>query len=188
MEAKEDIQNPQDSFVVEDSYHMVTRRGFVSWLTVGWGAFAGAGAVMGGAFQRFLFPNVLREPPQQFKIGMPSDFLDGVIDTRLQDKYGIWVFKGFDTATSQAGIYVLSVVCTHLGCTPTWLESESKFKCPCHGSGFYKTGINFEGPAPRPLERFRVVLGDDGQVLVDKSKKFQFEKGEWTQAEAFLKV
>ena len=50
-------------------------------------------------------------------------------------------------------------VCTHLGCTPNWLEGEQKFKCPCHGSGFYKDGINFEGPAPRPLERYAIRIG-----------------------------
>ena len=78
--------------------------------------------------------------------------------------------------------------CTHLGCTPNWLEAEQKFKCPCHGSGFRKTGINFEGPAPRPLERYRIGLADDGQVLVDKSAKFQGEKGEWANPESFLYV
>ena len=45
--------------------------------------------------------------------------------------------------------------------------SEQKFKCPCHGSGFYITGINFEGPAPRPLERWAISIGDDGQLVVD---------------------
>ena len=40
----------------------------------------------------------------------------------------------------------------------------------------------------RPLERARVVLADDGQIVVDKSKKFQAEKGEWTNPLAFLKL
>lgn len=184
----EPVPNPKDVFVIEDSYQMASRRSFLSWATIGWGAFAGSLAVLGGAFQRFLFPNVLREPPQQFKAGFPLDFIEGQVDTRYQDKFGVWIVRGLDPITNQKGIYVLSVICTHLGCTPTWLDAESKFKCPCHGSGFYKTGMNFEGPAPRPLERFRVVLADDGQVMIDKSKKFQFEKGEWTQAEALLKV
>jgi cytochrome b6-f complex iron-sulfur subunit len=48
--------------------------------------------------------------------------------------------------------------------------------------------MNFEGPAPRPLERARIVLADDGQLLVDKSVKFQEEKGEWVKAESFLKA
>ena len=31
--------------------------------------------------------------------------------------------------------------------------SENKFKCPCHGSGYDSEGVNFEGPAPRPMDR-----------------------------------
>ena len=84
--------------------------------------------------------------------------------------------------------FVLSTVCTHLGCTPNWLAAEQKFKCPCHGSGFYSTGINFEGPAPRPLERHKVALAPDGQLEVDKSKKFQQEKGQWDDPEASLQM
>ena len=41
------------------------------------------------------------------------------------------------------------------------------------------TGIHFEGPAPRPLERFKVSLANDGQILVDKTKSYKWEKGEW---------
>ena len=85
-------------------------------------------------------------------------------------------------------IIALSTVCTHLGCTPNWLETDRKFKCPCHGSGFRASGINFEGPAPRPLERYKIVLSNDGQILVDKTKKFNYEKGEWGRSESFLKV
>ncbi len=55
------------------------------------------------------------------------------------------------------------------GCTPNWLQVEDKFKCPCHGSGYYESGMNFEGPAPRPLDRFEVRIAEDGQLLVDKS-------------------
>jgi cytochrome b6-f complex iron-sulfur subunit len=155
---------------------------------VGWAAFAGAMATLGGAFQRFLFPNVLREPPQQFKAGFPEDFIEGLVDERFKSSNSVWIVKGHDKITGKNGIYVLSTICTHLGCTPNWLEGEAKFKCPCHGSGFYKSGMNFEGPAPRPLERFKVVLADDGQVSVDKSRKFQFEKGQWNDPEAFLKA
>jgi cytochrome b6-f complex iron-sulfur subunit len=50
------------------------------------------------------------------------------------------------------------------------------------------TGINFEGPAPRPLERFKISIATDGKILVDKTKSFKWEKGEWEQSESFLKV
>ena len=131
---------------------------------------------------RFLFPNVLFEPPQSFKIGFPDDFTKGAVDLRFKRKYAVWIVR------NDEGIYALSTVCTHLGCTPNWLATERKFKCPCHGSGFRASGINFEGPAPRPLERFRILLADDGQIIVDKNKKYQEEKGEWEQDHSFFKV
>jgi cytochrome b6-f complex iron-sulfur subunit len=130
---------------------------------------------------RFLFPNVLTEPPSRFKAGFPDTYEEGKVIDRFKDK-NAWIVR------HDGKLYALSTTCTHLGCTPNWLEREQKFKCPCHGSGFYITGINFEGPAPRPLERWAINLADDGQILVDKSKKFQFERGEWTNPESFLKV
>ena len=130
---------------------------------------------------RFLFPNVLSEPPNKFKVGPPDQFEEGKVVDRFKDQ-GTWVVR------YQGIIYALSTTCTHLGCTPNWLESAGKFKCPCHGSGFYISGINFEGPAPRPLERWALSIGDDGQVVVDKSKKFQQERGEWTNPESYISV
>lgn len=160
----------------------VTRRGFLSTLGIAWTSFAaacGAGAL---ATTRFMFPNVLFEPPQTFKAGLPDDFLPGTVDNRFKESYGVFVVRN-DTS-----IYALKAVCTHLGCTPNWLEAEDKFKCPCHGSGFYRTGVNFEGPAPRPLERYRIVTTDTGQILIDKTKSFAYEKGEWSNPESFLTV
>ena len=160
----------------------VPRRTLVAWLAIGWLAFAASMAAAGAMFARFLFPNVLFEPKQSFLAGFPDEYVVGAVSERWKASQAVWIVR--DTET----LYVLSTVCTHLGCTPNWLENEGKFKCPCHGSGFYKTGINFEGPAPRPLERFRVALTDSGEILVDKTKKFQQEKGEWTQPESFLAV
>lgn len=160
---------------------ITTRRGFFSWLTLAWLSFAGASAAALAAFGRFLFPNVLFEPPQSFKIGFPEDYDIGV-DERWKDKFTIWIVK------ERFQMYALLSVCTHLGCTPNWLSAEAKFKCPCHGSGFYSTGINFEGPAPRPLERARIVLAEDGQILIDKTQKYQWEKGQWESPESFMKL
>jgi cytochrome b6-f complex iron-sulfur subunit len=43
-------------------------------------------------------------------------------------------------------------------------------------------------PAPRPLERNRIVLAEDGQILIDKSRKFQYELGQWIDPDAFLQI
>ena len=180
--AKKDKFIPNASIGVESSKGTMDRKGFLNWLTIGWLAFV---AATGGFFTsiiRFLFPNVLFEPPQSFKIGYPEEFVRGAVDLRFKKEYNIWVARNDD------GIYALSTVCTHLGCTPNWLGNERKFKCPCHGSGFRFSGVNFEGPAPRPLERFMIYLADDGQIVVDKTKSFKYEKGEWEREESFLKV
>ena len=163
-----------------------TRRVFlVSWLSdslvLGWTAFAASMAAMTLGTLRFLIPNVLAEPPSKFKAGYPDSFEEGKVVERYKDQ-NTWIVR------NEGVIYALSTTCTHLGCTPNWLEREGKFKCPCHGSGFYITGINFEGPAPRPLERWAVRVGDDGQIVVDKSRKFQQERGEWSNPDSFIKV
>ena len=118
--------------------------------------------------------------PQEFKAGFPEEFAVDQVDERFKASFGVWIVR------ESTGFYALSTVCTHLGCTPNWLPSDEKFKCPCHGSGFVKTGINIEGPAPRPLERYKITLAEDGQLLVDKNTKFQQEKGQWELDGAYL--
>ena len=168
---------------------IVTRRSFISWMTLAWTAFTASMLAAATATTRFMFPNVLFEPPPTFKAGFPNEIQVGQVDERFKQRFAVWLVRtAFDPYAMAEGIFALSTVCTHLGCTPNWLEAEQKFKCPCHGSGYYKTGVNFEGPTPRPLERFAISLADDGQILVDKSRKFQQEKGEWSNPAAFLKL
>jgi cytochrome b6-f complex iron-sulfur subunit len=139
------------------------------------------------ATARFMLPNVLTEPPSKFKIGSAADFDLGTVATKLVAQYGVWIVHT-DGYKGKNLIYALISVCTHLGCTPSWLEGERKFKCPCHGSGFYITGVNFEGPAPRPLERAGIRLAEDGMLEVDKSVKFQEEMGQWNDAASYYEV
>jgi cytochrome b6-f complex iron-sulfur subunit len=126
------------------------------------------------AFFRFFLPRTLFEPATSFKIGYPEEYGLGV-DTKFQQKYRIWVDRTPDR------IFVIYARCTHLGCTPDWKPSENKFKCPCHGSGYDNEGINFEGPAPRPMDRAHLEIAPDGQILVDVSKLYQWPKGQPTQ-------
>ncbi|MDB4786591.1 Rieske 2Fe-2S domain-containing protein [Planctomycetaceae bacterium] len=135
---------------------------------------------------RFMMPNVLVEPPSKFKIGPATDYGFGTVATKWKSQFGVWIVN--TDYNGRKMIYALASVCTHLGCTPNWLGGEQKFKCPCHGSGFYITGINFEGPAPRPLERVGIALGSDGMLEVDKSVKFQEELGQWNDSASFVEV
>ena len=183
--AKKPVAKTAAKKTPDDTSPLMSRRG---WLGLAWGSFTAATAGCLAATGRFMFPNVLNEPPQQFTVGFPADYGEGV-DERWKNRFGVWIVRTpFDIVHEGPGFYVLLVTCTHLGCTPNFLSAEAKFKCPCHGSGFRETGVNFEGPAPRPLERARIVLAEDGQILVDKSRKYQQELGQWLDPESFLSV
>ena len=148
-----------------------------------WGAVIAGGGAVGVAlvaagpkvfslFRRLLRPPSALEPTTAFSIGRPSDFASGV-DTRFLREHRICVVR------KPERLYVIYARCTHMGCTPDWKPGENKFKCPCHGSGFcYGSafdgdGINCEGPAPRPLDRARVKLDDEGQIKVDTGRLYQ---------------
>jgi cytochrome b6-f complex iron-sulfur subunit len=160
-----------------------SRRDFFTRL--GWGGVGIFGAFSLLGFIRSAFPRVLFQPPATFKAGFPSDYAVGEVSEKFKQEQRVWIVR------EEEGIYAIFAKCTHLGCTPRWLAAENKFKCPCHGSGFYKTGLNFEGPAPRPLDRLKVTVGDDGQLVVDKSKILRMEAGpepDEQHPESILKV
>ena len=149
-----------------------SRRTFLNKLT---GGILGLGATVASwPMLRSLFPNVLYEPPQRFRVGLPEAFQNGV--TYLEERK-IFLIR------EQNSYSVVSGVCTHLGCTvkfsPFTQEREltvrnrtffasGEFHCPCHGSKFHGDGTNYSGPAPRPLQWFQVeVSPNDGSLVVD---------------------
>ena len=149
-----------------------------------WATVAGSLITFFLMFLRFFLPRSILEPSPLFKIGSPNDYALGV-DTKWQQQYRVWVTRTSDR------LFVIYAVCTHLGCTPDWKASENKFKCPCHGSGYDSEGINFEGPAPRPMDRARVELDAEGQIVVDIGTLYTWPKGEPSEFDdegAFIRV
>jgi cytochrome b6-f complex iron-sulfur subunit len=162
-------QGPQQRPTAKDqpgaeSNRLTLRRRFV-WTAMA--AFLTTNFLM---FLRFFFPRTLFEPSSRFRIGYPSDFGLG-IDERFKQSHRIWVVRLPDR------MFVVFAKCTHLGCTPNWIEADNKFKCPCHGSGYDMEGRNFEGPAPRPMDRAHVELDAEGQIVVDTSRLYQCPPG-----------
>jgi len=100
----------------------VNRRDFLDTLAIG--SLIGAGAMAFiGAIQLPL-PKVLNEPPSQFKIGFPTDFL--VNSFKTISERNVFILR------DEEGFRALSAICTHLGCIVT--KMEWGFNCPCHGS------------------------------------------------------
>lgn len=136
-----------------------------------WASITGFLATCFLMFLRFFLPRAIFEPSSVVRIGFLGDYGLGV-DEKYKMSNRIWVEKSADR------LFVIYARCTHLGCTPDWKPSENKFKCPCHGSGYDIEGINFEGPAPRPMDRAHVELDPEGQIVVDTSRLYKWPKGD----------
>lgn len=111
----------------------------------------------------FFFPTVLFEPSPVFSVGFPADYAPNTVTTLKARK--IFILRDGNSFKA------ISVICQHLGCAVHWTKEKNIFECPCHGSKYYKNGVNFAGPAPRPLYHFEVSLSDDGKLVVNTEKK-----------------
>jgi len=160
----------------------LTRRELLSrgLTAAGWGSFAIV--LAGGTIETvsFFFPRVVFRPPSTFRIGTPEAFLG---NPEGADTYGVALVderwkptQRFFVVRERDRVYALSARCAHLGCTINWFADLRVFKCPCHGSEYHSNGVNFAGPAPRPLDRFRIALSADGQLVVDTSIVYEPER------------
>jgi cytochrome b6-f complex iron-sulfur subunit len=156
----------------KDSQNTVSRRRFLNIVSNSALSISALGA-MGVTFE-YLSPNVVLE--------MPSEFIFGTLEsmqpnsTVFDTEHRIFIFRD-----SKGFFYVLSAVCTHLGCTSTWKPDgiadhpEGVIACPCHGSVFSKTGEVLKGPATVALDRYRIRL-EDGKLIVDMSETVSEEE------------
>ena len=65
--------------------------------------------------------------------------------------------------------------CPHLGClVPAPCESVTRYQCRCHQSTYNILGEKmFKGPAERGLDRFAVLIEDDGTIVIDTAQYTQ---------------
>ncbi|MEN8222196.1 MAG: ubiquinol-cytochrome c reductase iron-sulfur subunit [Acidobacteriota bacterium] len=141
----------------------ISRRSFLS-------VFGLTGFTLSGIFAaftslKFFKPSVDYGPPKSFRAGKPEDFKVGTKVVYESDKVVV--------IHDKQGFAAISLVCTHLGCTVR--TSYAGFECPCHGSQFNEMGKSTGGPAPRPLEWYRVSLAPTGELEIDKSSKIPGE-------------
>lgn len=163
--------------------HNLSRRKFVtSGIMIGSVTVAAAATGVLSHVLNFLFPSFLSDPKKVFKAGSPEEYRVGTVDARWKEEHKVWLVRTLE------GMYALSSVYAPTGCSPVWLEQAQKFYCSCHENGFYKSGIRFEGPAVRPLERVALRLNTAGEIVVDGNKKFRQEKGEWNNPGSFLRL
>jgi cytochrome b6-f complex iron-sulfur subunit len=171
---------------IEDS-RQISRRSFFA--LAGWLGFTGASLIALYQSVKFLYPNATYEDPPAFKADAPTAYAVGsttvIIDKRVVIN------------RDPNGFYAISLICTHLGCTPRYFQDVTSdlvdagttisqdpdtgqqaskanpalpgFKCPCHGSRYFRDAVNFFGPAPRPMDRVHVEVSRDGKLFIDRS-------------------
>jgi menaquinol-cytochrome c reductase iron-sulfur subunit len=152
------------------------RRDFLVKLGIGAGV-VGIGT-QAAASLRSLLPNVSYDAPTTVKLGLPTEFPDGM---KFLPEQRLFVFREGKV------FHAVSAVCTHLGCTVraealsrpetvdvggAALRLTHRFACPCHGSHYTGDGKVVSGPAPRPLAWFHLsISADDGQLVVDLAQE-----------------
>jgi cytochrome b6-f complex iron-sulfur subunit len=190
-EEKKPTSSRKKADAVDDAE--VSRRRFFN--VVGWGSFAAGMGLTTAGTGLFFYPRVLYEPPLAFPMKKPAEYSPNSVT--VDDLNGIYLVREANR------FYAIQSVCTHLGCTPRFFGDEQLmgeaakdfwtgedlgqvsgvFKCPCHGSKFYglarntqgRAGVNFYGPAPRPMDRVAISLTVDGRIWIDKSKKYVYD-------------
>jgi Rieske Fe-S protein len=133
----------------------VSRRSFLSLASLG--SFLLALGTAAAGMLRLPNPGVLPGPVRRFKLGPIEQFAAGS-ETRVEDANLTLLRDG-------EGVYAISNICTHLGCTVA--RTTDGFACPCHGSRFDDAGRVVGGPAPRALPWLEVSRAADGQLVVN---------------------
>src|SRR3981081_3613620 len=98
--------------LLEDSREMA-RRSFLA--IAGWVGFTGASAIALYQSLKFVFPNATYEDPPAFKADAPSTY--GVGSTT------VLIDKRVVINHDPNGFYAISLICTHLGCTPRYFAA-----------------------------------------------------------------
>ncbi len=135
------------------------RRNFLSLAALG-SFFAAVGTALAGIL-RLPKPTVLPGPLLRFKVGMPEQLPIGAVTPFAKENFVVY--------RDDEGVYAISTLCTHLGCTVA--PTAEGFQCPCHGSRFDKRGGVKSGPAPRPLPWLAVSRAADGQLVVTADRE-----------------
>lgn len=139
------------------------------------------GAVMAVPIVRYFFypvgKKMVSTPELPIDVAAAADLVAGAAPVRLpivasgvrdawntRDNVAVgscWVRKD-----EQGTVTALSSICPHLGCSVSYSEASSDFRCPCHNSAFALDGSKKDnGPAKRGMDPLPVTV-EEGRVKV----------------------
>ena len=134
----------------------------------------------------FLWPNITEGLGAKFRVGTLTDLITAAPAFAKGYPYSFAPARSFlinvpaarslasgETVdmppASASDMIALWRQCPHLGCmVPDLCESVKRFECRCHGSTYNILGEKLEkGPAERGMDRFAVLMEEDGTVVID---------------------
>ncbi len=130
----------------------------------------GALAIGATALGKMFTPAALVKSPSSATSSLPKNRLKKLTDLPVGATANFALATGepailFRTKT---GVFAYSAICTHQGCTVSYLASQKILACPCHGAEFdpFNAAKVVAGPAQRPLGKVKVAIEGDWVVLV----------------------
>ena len=98
-------------------------------------------------------PPATGEAVSSVKVGMLSDFAPGSGTLfRFGNQPGLLICH------KDGSLNAFSATCTHLDCTVQYREDMGLIWCACNNGKYDLSGKNVDGPPPRPLQEFKVVM------------------------------
>ena len=140
----------------------MTRKSFLSYIVMGWFIML-ISPIFYGVIKYIIPPKFREKIIEMLDVGRVTDVPANSAKIIKFNKTPIVLVR-----TQDHQIKAYSAVCTHLGCIVQYREDERNFHCNCHGSVFDLNGKNIAGPAPRPLQPFRVEVKQD-EIIIHKS-------------------
>jgi cytochrome b6-f complex iron-sulfur subunit len=132
-----------------------SRRNFLSRILAGWLALVLLPAVY--VIIKYIIPPKLREAVlQTIFAGKMSDIPVNSYKIVRYNKKPIIIIH-----TETGEIKAFSAACTHLGCIVDFEPENKRFHCNCHDSLYDLNGMNYSGPAQKPLAPYRVTVKDN---------------------------
>jgi Rieske Fe-S protein len=106
-----------------------------------------------------------QQPPPASGAVTTTDTKAGLLADAAGTTHDYRNLGGFLLIRDSGGIYAMTTVCTHMGCTVD-LPVGTVITCPCHGSQYDLGGGNLQGPATMPLVHYAVTEPTPGADLV----------------------
>lgn len=144
-----------------DKSYQPRKRDFLKWILSG-SLFATIASIVYPLLTYLNPPKLGEVETSSVKAGTVSDF---EIDSGQIIKFGnkpVLLVR-----THEGEFRAFTAICTHLDCTVQYRKEKGAIWCACHNGTYDLTGRNIDGPPPKPLDEYRVVVKGE-EIFISK--------------------